>query len=134
MVLGCKTGTKKDNNAETRLLQLNNNYDSALVKNDTGLLKKIYADDFVYTNPEGQLLTKAQQINSIAVSEMKWEAGKSEDVKVRVYGNVAVMTGAFKANGNYRGNPVTIHERYTALWLKRDTSWQLVAEQGNIVK
>ena len=98
------------------------------------MLGRLYAKDFIYTNPDGKLLTKEQQMTSIAASEMKWDNGKSEDVKVKVYGQTAVMTGAFYAKGNYRGNPVTINERYTAVWLKTDTSWQMIAEQGNIIK
>lgn len=128
----CKS--KEKINEEPELLRLNNLYDSALVHNDTGVLKRLYADDFIYTNPEGKVLTKEQQINSIAVSEMNWETGKSGDVKVKILGNAAVTTGSFLANGNYRGNPVTINERYTTVWVKTDTSWQIVAEQGNIIK
>ena len=121
-------------NEEPELLRLNNLYDSALVHNDTAVLKRLYADDFIYTNPEGKVLTKEQQINSIAVSEMNWETGKSEDVKVKIFGDAAVTTGSFLATGNYRGNPVTINERYTTVWAKTDTSWQIVAEQGNVIK
>ena len=128
----CKS--KEKVNEEPELLRLNNLYDSALVHNDTGVLKRLYADDFIYTNPEGKVLTKEQQINSIAVSEMNWETGKSGDVKVKILGNAAVTTGSFLASGNYRGNPVTINERYTTVWVKTDTSWQIVAEQGNIIK
>lgn len=128
----CKS--KEKANEEPELLRLNNLYDSALVNNDTAVLKRLYADDFIYTNPEGRILTKEQQVNSIAVSEMNLEAGKSEDVKVKIFGNTAVMTGSFLAKGNYRGNPITINERYTTVWIKTDTSWQMVAEQGNIIK
>lgn len=129
----CNAKDKTNKGAEAQLLRLNSLYDSALLTNDTGYLKRIYADDFVYTNPEGKLLNKEQQIISIAVSEMKWDAAKSEDVKVKIYDNLAVMTGAFRANGTYRGNPVSIHERYTTVWMKKDTTWQVIAEQGNIV-
>jgi len=128
----CKS--KEKVNEEPQLLRLNKLYDSALVNNDAAVLKRLYADDFIYTNPEGKVLTKEQQINSIAVSEMNWETGKSEDVKVKIFGDAAVMTGSFFAKGNYRGNPVTINERYTAFWIKTDTSWKMIAEQGNIIK
>jgi ketosteroid isomerase-like protein len=130
---GCQS-KEKVNDEQPELLRLNNLYDSALVKNDTAVLKRLYADDFIYTNPEGKVLTKEQQVNSIAVSEMNWETGKSEDVKVKIFGNAAVMTGSFMAKGNYRGNPVTINERYTVVWIKKGDTWQMAAEQGNIIK
>ena len=133
-LLSCKSKKKTSEGAESKLIELNNMYDSAIVHSDTSLLKRLYAPEFVCTNSEGKLLTKDQQIINIATSEMKWEAGKSENVKVNVFDNAAVMTGSFFARGTYRGNPVTINESYTATWIKKDTSWQMVAEQGTIVK
>jgi ketosteroid isomerase-like protein len=134
ILLSCNSKEKADNGIKPKLIQLNSLYDSAIVHSDTSVLKRLYAPEFVYTNSEGKLLTKDQQIVNVATSEMKWEAGKSENVKVNVFGNAAVMTGSFFANGTYRGNPVTINESYTEVWIKKDTSWQMVAEQGTIVK
>jgi ketosteroid isomerase-like protein len=133
-LLGCNQNKKEDEAAMQQLLQLNNEYDSAILRNDTAILKRIYAEDYVFTNPEGRILTRAEQLSSIAVSEVKWATGRSEDVKVKIYDDMAVMTGAFLANGSYRGNPLTIHERYTAVWIKTENGWQLVAEQGNVLK
>jgi ketosteroid isomerase-like protein len=134
VLAACKSKTESGEDKQASIISLNNLYDSAIVKRDTGVLKRLYADDFVYTNPEGKLLTRDQQITSILVSEMNWAEGRSKDVKVNLYGDVAVMTGAFLANGNYRGNPVTIHERYTTVWVRTDTTWKIVAEQGNIIQ
>ena len=134
VVYGCKSKEKASDPADQELIRLNNTYDSAIIAHDTATLRRLYADDFVFTNPEGKLLSRQEQITSIAVSEVNWEAGRSEDVKVKIYDNTAVMTGAFFAKGSYRGNPLTINERYTAVWIKTDTSWQMVAEQGTIVK
>jgi uncharacterized protein DUF4440 len=133
IILSCNAKDKSNRGAEAQLLRLNYLYDSALLIQDTGFLKRLYAEDFVYTNPEGKLLNKEQQIISIAVSEMKWDAGKSDDVRVKIYDDIAVMTGAFRASGTYRGNPISIHERYTAVWKQKDTTWQMIAEQGNII-
>lgn len=131
ILLACK---KNNNPVEAQLFTLNNQYDSALLHRDTSFLRKLYAESFVYTSPEGKLLNKDQQIMAIATSDLQWENGKSEDVQVQFYGDVAVMTGAFLASGTYRGNLVNIHERYTAVWQKRDTSWVLIAEQGNLIR
>lgn len=132
LIVAC--GKKGSSGAEAKLRELNNQYDSALLKNDLDALNRLYAEDFTYTNPEGKVLNKAEQIANIKASEIKLEQGLSTNVKVKVYGNTAVMTGNFIAKGNYRGNPVSINERYTVTWIKTDTSWQMVAEQANVVK
>jgi ketosteroid isomerase-like protein len=130
----CGSKGKTNTAAETELLRLNTLYDSALMHHDATTLKRLYADEFVYTNPEGKLLTKEQQTTSIASSEINLVEGKSTEVIVKVYGKTAVMTGLFSGKGTYRGNPLTVNERYTAVWIKTDTSWQMVAEQGNVIK
>jgi ketosteroid isomerase-like protein len=135
LILLIACGKKSSSDAEAKLRSLNNQYDSALLKNDLDALNRLYATDFVYTNPEGKVLNKAEQIANIKASEVKLEQGQSTDVKVKIYGgDVAVMTGNFLAKGNYRGNPVNINERYTVTWVKADTSWQMVAEHSNVVK
>ena len=133
ILISCKSKDKTPE-VDPRLMQLNAVYDSAIIHSDTSILKRLYAPEFVYTNTEGKLLNKDQQIMSIVTSEMKLESGKSQDVKINAFGNTAVMTGVFVANGTYRGNPVTINERYTCVWLKKDTTWQVIAEQGTIVQ
>ena len=120
-------------NEQNKLLQLNRQYDSALLVKDTAALNRLYADDFIYTSPEGKVLNKQQQILNVAVSEFKLDTARSEDVKISFYNNTAVMTGSFKGAGTYRAAPVSIHERYTTVWIRRDSSWVIVAEQGNII-
>lgn len=117
-----------------QLTQLNNLYDSALLTRDTTTLKKLYGEKFMLTNPDGQLLNKQQQLLSVATSEVKWDNAKSDNVTIQFYGNTAVLFGEFRGTGSYRGNPLTIHERYTTFWIKTDTSWQLMAEHANIVR
>jgi ketosteroid isomerase-like protein len=53
---------------------------------------------------------------------------------VRVYGKTAVMTGQFTAKGTFKGKNIDVRERYTAVWVKQNGRWQLVAEQGNFIK
>lgn len=109
-------------------------YDSAIVHHDAALLKRLYAEDFIYTNPEGKVLTRDEQTASIVNSEINLTQGKSSEVRVKIYGKSAVLTGLFSAIGSYRGNPLTVNERYTSVWVKSDSSWQMVAEQGNVLK
>jgi ketosteroid isomerase-like protein len=68
------------------------------------------------------------------LGDLKFESAKSSDVKVRVYGKTAVMTGRFNAKGTFKGKTIDVRERYTAVWVKQNGRWQLVAEQGNFIK
>ena len=119
---------------ERALLRANREYDEALVRGDAEALERIYADEFVYTTFDGEVRDKAQQIAFTRSGELKLESGRSDDVRVRVYGNTAVMTGRFTAKGKFRGAAIDVHERYTAVWVRSRGRWRLVAEQGNEIK
>jgi ketosteroid isomerase-like protein len=119
---------------QQELLSANQAYDAALVRGDAAALDRIYADEFIYTTPEGEVRNKAQQLAFTRSGELRLESGRSDDVRIRIYGNTAVMTGRFTAKGRFRNRVIDIQERYTAVWVKRRGAWRLVAEQGNFIK
>lgn len=133
LLTACNNSTKTPDYS-AQLLRINNQYDSALLKADTAALGKLYASDFTLVNPDGRLLNRQEQLLNVATSELKWESAQSENVSVRVYGNTAILLGEFRGTGSYRGNQLTVHERYTTCWIKTDTSWQLIAEHANLVR
>lgn len=124
----------KNSRTERELLKANKAYDEALVRGDAAALDQIYADEFAYTTFDGKVRDKAQQLNFTKSGDLRFESGQSDDVKIRVYKNTAVMTGRFTAKGQFRGKNIDVHERYTAVWVKKDGRWRLVAEQGSEIK
>jgi reactive intermediate/imine deaminase len=128
------SGAAANPKIEQELLKANREYDAAIVAGDANALDKIFADEFVYTNPDGEVRDKAQQLAFARSGDLKLESGTSDQVKMRVYGNMAVMTGRFTAKGQFKGKSLEINERYTAVWIKQNGRWRLVAEQGNLIK
>lgn len=120
--------------AERELAQVNEEYDGAIMRGDAAALERIFAAEFIYTNPECEVLNKQQQIAVLSGGDLKIEDAKSDDVRVRVYGETAVVTGHFTARATRNRKTMKIDERYTAVWVRRDGRWQLVAEQGNFRK
>ena len=119
---------------EQELLTANREYDEALVRGDAATLERIYSDEFIYTTPDGEVRDKAQQLAFTRTGDLRLESGQSDDIRLQVYGNTAVMTGRFTAKGKFRDKNIDIRERYTAVWIKREGRWRLVAEQGNLIK
>ena len=50
----------------------------------------------------------------------------SEDFRVRVYGDSAVVTGVARAKGKFMGQEFSTQERATDVFVKRDERWQCV--------
>ena len=134
MLISATLAFSQTNKSERELLKANLEYDAAILSNNVKTLERIFADEFVYTTPDGEVRDKAQQLAFTRSGDLKFESAQSSDVKVRVYGKTAVMTGQFNAKGTFKGKNIDVRERYTAVWVKQNGRWQLVAEQGNFIK
>jgi ketosteroid isomerase-like protein len=53
------------------------------------------------------------------------------DVRVRVYGNAAVLTAINKATFRGKDADSVIHYRRTTVWVKRNGRWQCVSFHGS---
>ena len=115
-------------------MKANEQYDAAIMGGDLPALEQLFADEFIYTSPTAEVLNKTQQMAALSSGGLKLTEAKSDDVRVRIYGETAVMTGRFTARAERAGKIDMIEERYTAVWVRRDGRWQLVAEQGNLKK
>ena len=50
----------------------------------------------------------------------------SEDLRVRVYGDSAVITGLTRTKGKFMGRDFSTQERATDVFVKRDGRWHCV--------
>jgi ketosteroid isomerase-like protein len=130
-------GTSGDQSAlnssdEQELMRLEQAYNDAQVKRDRATLEQLWADDYLYTHSNGAVMTKAQDIDDTMSGEMAWRAAHFDDMKVRRYGDVAVVTGRLVMEGRavrYASGP----RRFTDLFVRRNGRWQLVGGQTTIV-
>ncbi len=116
------------------VLAANEAFDRAIVTRDADAYKRIMADDFIFTAADGKVSDKKGEIEGVRTRPLTFESGKSDDVRVRVYGNTAVVTGRFTAKGKNDGRDITFIERYTAVFVKRGGRWQMVAEQATEIR
>ena len=120
--------------AEREVLAANAAFDRAIVARDADAYAQILADEFIFTGADGAVSDKKGEIAKVRSGDLTFESGKSEYVRVKVYGNPAVVTGRFSAKGKNKGRDFTFVERYTAVFVKRDGRWQMVAEQATEIR
>ena len=71
----------------------------------------------------------------LEVRDLKTYFFNVEDVRVRVYGDAAVVTGHAKWRINYQGRDIDNERRYTSMFVKQKGAWRMVAQQvGRIAK
>ena len=117
---------------ETQILALENAWNQAELHNDPAALKLILTDDFMITEPSGELNNKQQHMASAADKSYHYDVLVSEGFRVRVYGAVAVVTGSYHEVGTSNGKHFDRRGRFTDTWLKFGSSWQCAASHDSI--
>jgi ketosteroid isomerase-like protein len=99
----------------------------AQIHADAAALDRLYADDFIGVGPSGTVRTKPQVMADFTSGTLKFQSITTDQVQVRVYGNVAVETGLSTMKGEDQGKAVPRDTRFTRVWVKQKGRWMLVA-------
>jgi ketosteroid isomerase-like protein len=96
------------------------------------ILSSLLAEDFVITIEDGNVYSKAGYISHSADPSTKVQVAELSDLKVRLHGDTAVVTGAYHEKGESNGKPYEYHDRLTDIWMKVGGKWQVVASQYSV--
>ena len=129
-------GNESEEDIKKEVLRVEEEQDQAVANSDIKTLEHIWADNLVYTAPNGELLTKAQHLAEFQSGIRKFESMKHDDFNVRVYGRtVVVLTGRSTSMLRYKGEVSEGPRRFTNLFVKMDGRWQLVSHHvTNVAK
>ena len=118
--------------AEQEVLRLAQTLDNAFIKKDRATFERMLADDYVYNHSNGTATNRTEEIAESMSADVKWTASKLDNLKVRVYGDVAVVTGVQTLTGSAKGY-VSGPRRFMDLWVRRSGRWQTVGGQSTLV-
>ena len=102
---------------------------AAVVKADVATLDKTTSDDYVLINMNGRMTGKSEMIAGFKSGQSKLTSEDLSDLKVRVYGNTAVITGKADVKGTLGGTDATGQILFTRVWVKKDGRWQSTSLQ-----
>lgn len=121
--------------SEQEIRQMIEKYRTAILQRDIATLEKIWADDYVFVNAAGDVLTKADRLANVKSGATTLDSiNQEESIAVRVYENSAVATSRVTLKGQYSGEPISGQYRSTHVWVKGPGGWQLVSNQLTALK
>ena len=107
---------------------------AAWVQGDRAFIDGVLAPEWSVTDPSGRVLAKQQVVDeTFSSDERHIESMTVDDVKVRLFGAVAVATGRTRATGSYKAERASVELRFTDVLLRRDGRWLFVVSQGTLV-
>jgi len=115
---------------EQTLMQMERDWVQASLKKDTGTIEKILADDWSGIDFTGKTVTKAQSIADLKSGASTTQSIDLGDMKVKVYGTTAVVTGSDMEKSTYKGKDSSGKYVWTDVFVNRNGRWQAVASQS----
>ena len=124
------TQPSDSSNVEQVIRRLEDESRVATLKNDAAVINRLLADNWMNTNANGTVTTKAQLMALLKSGAFKIISIENDDVLVRVYGDTAIVTGrSTSRREGEEGAAVTRQVRFTRVWAKLAGRWQVVAAQ-----
>jgi ketosteroid isomerase-like protein len=114
---------------EEELLKVEKGFVDAIAKNDLEAIERFVTDDWIIINADGGIIDRERFLEVIKSGTLTHEMMESEDMRVRVYGDSAVVSALTRSKGKFMGQEFTTHERSTDVFVKRDGRWRCVLTQ-----
>jgi len=111
------------------LMALEQKWVAALEKSDIKTLSAIWAKTYVDTDETGHRSDKVEVFGVLKSGALKIRKAQLSDMKVYVYGDAAVVTGAGLQDGDFQGQPLAKKVVFTDTFIRRGNEWIAVASQ-----
>jgi ketosteroid isomerase-like protein len=119
----------KKTDTDEELLKLEQQFAAAIVKNDPEAIGRFVADDWIIINADGGIIDKARFLEVIKSGALTHEMMESDDIRVRIYAESAVVTGLVRTKGKFMGRDFSTQERATDVFVRHDGRWRCVLSQ-----
>ncbi len=132
LIGGCALVPAQDRSDAATVRSLELKWTESYKQRSIDILSSLLADEFVITVEDGNVYSKAGYISHTADSKVRVEVAEMSDLKVRIHGNTAIVTGAYHEKGVSEGKPYEYHDRLTDVWMKAGGKWQVVASHYSV--
>jgi ketosteroid isomerase-like protein len=114
------------------VLQTERDLATAYLKSDADGIAQGVMEDYTLTNSIGKITTRADDIGEAKKNDPKYEIFENYDMKARVHGDTAVVTGKTHTKGVSGGKPFDFQFQFTDTFVKDGGLWRLLA--GHVSK
>jgi ketosteroid isomerase-like protein len=114
-------------NDEETVLRVQREWMEAIRDKNAAALDRILADDYTFTDSRGRVSTKEDSLRQARASGARMKAFHASETKAQVHGDLAVITGRVRIEGESGGEPYDAELRFTDILARIDGQWRAVA-------
>ena len=119
---------------EAELTRISNAWDKAIVQKDKVAIAANMAEDFRQIDSRGHYETKASFVESIVDPKSTIDPYHVEEFEIRLYGDVALLSGRIQMTGSYDGKAWKSDFRYIDIYHRKNGQWKIVSVQTTRVE
>ena len=114
--------------AQQEVLQFERDACKAFLDADVVALERVLTPDFTLTLSNGEVSTRADEINELQSKKVHYDVFENYDMLARLYGSdTAVVLGKTRVKGTADDKSFDRIVQFTDTLIKRDGRWQLAA-------
>jgi ketosteroid isomerase-like protein len=114
---------------EEEIAKVEKGFTDAIARNDLKAIERFVTDDWIIVNADGGTIERERFLEVIRSGALTHDMMESNDMRVRVYGDSAVVTAVTRSKGKFMGQEFSTHERSTDVLVKIDGQWRCVLTQ-----
>ena len=99
----------------------------ATIKGDADAFASFMAAGYVAVVGNARIRSKTEWVEGVRSGGLKYESVDLRNLKVRLYGDTAVVTGEYTQKATSGGRDYSARGAYATTWLKRRGRWQAIA-------
>jgi ketosteroid isomerase-like protein len=115
---------------EQEIRKLDSQRVAAVLKEDMPMLDQLMTDDFTYTHSSGDTQTKAQFLGDMKAGTWAYKSLDLEGVKVRFFGDTAILTGLCRMTGVKLGQDIRMTLYFTEVYTRTNGRWHWLLWQS----
>lgn len=112
---------------EQAVLHAEHEWVNVTLQGNVDAFSSFMADEYLALLPGGRIRDKATWVSALRAGTSKYESVNLSNLRVRVYGNTAVVFGEYTQKATADGKDNSAAGKYVDTWIKRDGRWQVVA-------
>ena len=133
-----KTGHKLSNMTEEQLKkqfqEIEDNFNVAVISNSVDEIKKCVTCDWVLVDSQGGIIPQEGFFKVLEQGLLSHSTMTKEILRVKVYGDIALVTGRGQNTGTWQGQPLEADEWITDIYKKENDKWLCVLTHLTPVK
>lgn len=106
--------------------EIEDNFNKAVITDDINEIKKCITNDWVLVDSQGGIIPQEKFFSVLEQGLLSHSTMTKQVLRVKIYGDIALVTGRGQNTGTWQGQPMEADEWVTDVYKKENEKWLCV--------